>query len=360
MKNTRTASVRRVRHRGDDPERAAPRDRALLRGHSRLRLVRSEHGEDPHAHARRGARGREGALARRAPRRARATDGGEARSAWRAGRRDRALEGQAALLATWVRCRAACRGHRLLRRVVGDSLVARNGAVGTGFAMLPRGPMVFHVHQAIRDYVPSYEEYRPALQREQDQKRAEQEEKGARELFDRDPSRWASGKVLHYSEVLVPSPDPLFTPLPAASRALPPGASRPLLGDRAAARPHILVSRGPSRRPRPRRTGGQQCSTRARGEDIAELARRHSDDPPSQRRAAIWASRRGVMLGSSSARRRAQGGRGERLGSHAGGWHHQVIDTCRSSRSRSSTCTRTSARTPRARRAAHDEAAATA
>jgi hypothetical protein len=222
--------------------------------------------------------------------------------AWRGGRRDRALESQAVLLRD--------RGPMPLGvpadtsyfgSIMGDSLTARGGALGTGVAILPRGTLVFHVHQMIRDFVPSFEEYLPALSNEQNAKRAEQEEAGARARYDRDPQRYAGGKALYYTELVVPYLAAIDVRLTRreVERYHVDHIDRYSASEQVRAR-HILVSPdtiGPAADEAARRKAQDLLQRLRGGEDFAELARRYSDDPPTRAKGGdLGFFGRGVML----------------------------------------------------------------
>ncbi len=222
--------------------------------------------------------------------------------AWRAGRRDRALESQAAVLRdAGPSPLGGPVDNGTFGRVVGDSLTARAGALGTGVAMLENGPLVFHVHQAIRDYIPSFEEYLPVLSGEQDIRRAEQEETEARARYDREPQRYAGGKALYYTELLIPYTEPIKIPLTRreVERYHFEHLDRYSAAEQVRAR-HILVSPeapGAAADEAARKMAEELLRRLRAGEDFAELARRHSDDPPTQSKGGdLGFFGRGVML----------------------------------------------------------------
>ena len=142
-------------------------------------------------------------------------DASRLEQAWRQGRRDRKLEARVGTVhdAGPVPLGAAV-DTGLVAGIVTDSLRARDGALGTGITELEdRAILVFHVYQELKDYVPSFEEYRKALEREQEEQRAQDEEAQARAMFERDPGRWVSGRAVHFEEILIPYPEALTVPL---------------------------------------------------------------------------------------------------------------------------------------------------
>ena len=221
---------------------------------------------------------------------------------WRAGRRDRGIESQATLLRDagplplGVPADTGYYGS-----VMRDSLAARSGALGTGVAVLARGTLVFHVHQAVRDFVPSFEEYAPILRAEKSSKRAEQEEAGARARYDRDPERYSGGKVLYYTELNIPYLEPMNVALTRqeVERFHLENLDRYSAPEQLRAR-HILVSpeAGGAEANEAARRKAQDLLQRLRaGEDFAELARRYSDDEPTRAKGGdLGFFGRGVML----------------------------------------------------------------
>ncbi len=222
--------------------------------------------------------------------------------AWRAGRRDRGVESQATLLRdAGPLPLGAPADTGYFGSVVRDSLAARGGALGTGVAALPRGTLVFHVHQVVRDFVPSFQEYLPILRTEQETQRAADEEAGARARYDRDPERYSGGKALYYTELNIPYREPMNVPLTRqeVERHHLENLDRYSAPEQLRAR-HILVSP---------EAAGQAADEAARlkaqgllqrlraGEDFAELARRYSDDEPTRGKGGdLGFFGRGVML----------------------------------------------------------------
>ena len=208
--------------------------------------------------------------------------------AWRQGRRDRSAEAEASSVheAGPVELGAAV-DTGIVASIVSDSLQMRQGALGTGVAQVPDGStLVFDVYQAIKDYVPSFEQYRRSRRSEQEAKRVEQEEQQARAMYERDPGRWASGRAVHFGEITVPTPDLLTVPLTHKEvetyhlRHLDQYSAPEEIRVR-----HILVSpdgSGPAADAAARRKAEDLLQRLKAGEDFAELARRYSDDPPTR------------------------------------------------------------------------------
>src|SRR5262249_39933998 len=116
--------------------------------------------------------------------------------------------------------------------------------------------------------------------------KAAENERGARALYDKDPSAFAARNVIDYTRLLLPRINPLTVPLTKArvEKYYRDQLDRYSSPDLVRAR-HILVAPqgdGPDALDRAR-TKAQGLLERARGgEDFADLARKYSDDAPTK------------------------------------------------------------------------------
>ncbi len=205
--------------------------------------------------------------------------------AWSAGRRDRALEARA----TMVReagplVLGAPVDTGLAARAVADSL-ARLGGVGVGEGPFARGRVVYHAYQAVPNTMPAFEAALPLLRPRRDEAKRAADEKGGRDLFDRDPMRFASGNEQQFTRFIVPFLPIVDVPLTRAEvlgyyqRHI----DKYTLGEEVRVR-HILIEVAPGVRSD---SAGRELASELRrrivaGEDFAALARRYSDDTPTR------------------------------------------------------------------------------
>ena len=217
---------------------------------------------------------------------ARATAEGIQR-AWASGHRDAALEKQATLLRDVGPLPAgAPLDTGLVAAVVTDSLRDRGAAVGVGASPYARGFVVFWVYELLAKYKPSLDQARPQLAVIAARQHADEERAGARALYDRDPSAWKRGEVLHFSRFVVPQLEPIDVPLTRAEveryrREHADDYSAPELMH---AR-HILISpTGPGEEAD--RVAHARIDSLAKlikaGADFSTIARQVTDDPATQ------------------------------------------------------------------------------
>jgi parvulin-like peptidyl-prolyl isomerase len=203
--------------------------------------------------------------------------------AWSAGRRDRGLEQKATLVREVGPIPVGAPVDTgVAGKTIGDSLAARGVDRGVGFATYDGGRVVYHVHETMADYAPTFEEVRPMLREKLRVERDEADERTVKALFDQDPSKYVSGSVLVFSRLICPPPSILDVPL---SRAEVERYHRDHIDKYSAPEEvralHILVS--------PARSGAaadaeakkraEDLRRRVRaGEDFATLAEKYSDD----------------------------------------------------------------------------------
>jgi parvulin-like peptidyl-prolyl isomerase len=93
-----------------------------------------------------------------------------------------------------------------------DSLAARH-ASDSGILPSERGPVVYFVHDRVKDFVPSYEASRPVLEAKRQARLAKKEEADAHALFDAEPKLFSGGNVIRFSRLMVSPPAVFDVPL---------------------------------------------------------------------------------------------------------------------------------------------------
>lgn len=166
--------------------------------------------------------------------------------------------------------------------VVTDSLKARAGALGVGSARYASGAVVFHVYARVASFTPTFEQARSTLVAWQEARQAELDEQGARAMFDRDPTQFATGRTLHWTSLVCPIPD--FLTVTMTHREVEEYQRRHL--DRYSApelvhASHILISpanASPGADARARARADSLLERLRNGENFARLARQYTDD----------------------------------------------------------------------------------
>jgi parvulin-like peptidyl-prolyl isomerase len=203
--------------------------------------------------------------------------------AWAGRRRDAALERRLHVrdvgpLVPGLRADSGSVGAML-----GDSLARREDPLGPGLARSEKGWVVFDIYDVVRDYLPSFEQSRGELASRRAARRLQEDQAGARRLFDSSPQRFVDGPAIHYTRGFVPVPSLLSIHLTRAEveryhRDHMDRFSAPELV-RAS---HILISPRDSTPQADREARARADSLLARlreGEDFAEMATRVTDDP---------------------------------------------------------------------------------
>lgn len=207
-------------------------------------------------------------------------------AAWRRNRRDAAAERGLAVREGDPLVPGAIPDPSPAGRVLGDSIARRNGALGTGVARVPQGPLVFHVHDRVARYLPSFESMRPLIEAIAAEERDRADEAGARALYDADPAAFATGRTVHSTRMVVPPPDPLTIKLTRRDverwhRANLDKYSAP----EQVRASHILIAPADGSEAAHGAARARADSLRralVAGADFAALARRFSDDEPTR------------------------------------------------------------------------------
>jgi parvulin-like peptidyl-prolyl isomerase len=221
--------------------------------------------------------------------------------AWARGRRDAALERRLGLRDTGPLVIGLPADSGSVGAMLGDSLARREGALGRGLARSTRGWVAFDIYQQVRDYLPSFDQSRQELAGRRTAARSQEEEAGARQLFDSSRQRFTGGPVIHYTRAFVPIPSSLTVHL---TRAEVERFHRDHM-DRFAApemvrASHILISPRDSTPQADSEAKARADSLLGRlreGEDFAELATRVTDDPATKESGGdLGTFGRGAML----------------------------------------------------------------
>jgi parvulin-like peptidyl-prolyl isomerase len=221
--------------------------------------------------------------------------------AWARGRRDAALERRLRMWDGGPLVGGLPVDSGSVGAMLGDSLARREGVLGPGLARSTRGWVAFDIYQQVRDYLPSFEQSRRELASRRAARRLQEDEAGARRLFESSPQRFAGGPVIHYTRAFVPVPSALTIHL---TRADVERYHRDHMDEFAAPElvraSHILVSPRDStpQANREARARADSLLERLReGEDFAELATRVTDDPATRESGGdLGTFGRGAML----------------------------------------------------------------
>jgi parvulin-like peptidyl-prolyl isomerase len=203
--------------------------------------------------------------------------------AWARGRRDAVAERRVRLREVGPLVPGLPADSGSVGRMLGDSLAQREGILGPGLARSTRGWVAFDIYQEVPGYLPSFEQARQQLVDLRSARRLQEDEEGARRLFDASPQRFVGGPSIHYSRAFVPIPNVLKIHLTRSEveryhRDHMDRFSAPELV-RAS---HILVSPRDSTPEADREARARADSLLERlraGEDFADLAGRVTDDP---------------------------------------------------------------------------------
>jgi parvulin-like peptidyl-prolyl isomerase len=222
--------------------------------------------------------------------------------AWKAGRRDAELERSATLLRDIGPIPVGTPVDTGLAASIVTEAIKSSGAVRVAeMTAYDRGFVIYNVYETQADYRPTYEQARPKLRALQAERQATLDRAAARAWFDRDPSAWAEGRIMHIHRVMFPLADPMDVPLTRAevTRFYHQHFDDYSSPEAVTAR-HILISpRGPGEAAdRAARARADSVLRVLRdGADFATVARQVSDDPATRASGGDLGSfGRGVML----------------------------------------------------------------
>lgn len=221
--------------------------------------------------------------------------------AWSAGKRDGALELQMSARELPPAPEGAVLDTSAVGRAVTEGVWSPEGVKHHGSAPWEGGFVVWAVVKREENVMPTLDQVYPVLVEEGRREREAADEKGARALFDTDPSRFAQGDVMHFSRLIIEAPDILDVHLTRAEVEqywrdhIEQYGAPELLRAR-----HILVSpeAGDAAADAAAKAEAERVLTRLqRGEDFATLAREASDDPATRENGGdLGVFGRGTML----------------------------------------------------------------
>ncbi|TMQ73456.1 MAG: hypothetical protein E6K80_00035 [Candidatus Eisenbacteria bacterium] len=168
-------------------------------------------------------------------------------------------------------------------------------------ARTPRGWVVFQMYGEVKDYTPTREEARPLLEARRAPRRQEEEEAGARRLYDENPHRFRAANMIRFSRLMVNLPDPLTVPLSRAEveRYYHAHADEYGAPELAHVR-HILITPKDTspRADAEARDKAEEVLRRLKaGESFPDLVRKYSDDEATRDKGGdVGVFRHGMML----------------------------------------------------------------
>jgi len=221
--------------------------------------------------------------------------------AWSGGKRDRRLERQATLMRDVGPVPEGAPvdtglAGRILTEAIGPSFRADGGIVSYA-----DGFIVYALHDQVERYQPTFEQLRERLAAERASRRAQEEERGAYELYTKDPVSFATGAALFFSRAEFEVPKPIDVPLTRAEveHQFQVSLDKYSSPDQRSVR-HILIS------PKTPDAAGDAAAHALAdslyqrilaGERFEDLAREYSDDPPSAARGGdLGYFQRGAMI----------------------------------------------------------------
>ena len=222
--------------------------------------------------------------------------------AWSKGRRDPKLEKEM----TFVRevgplLAGSVVDSGLAGAALTDSMANRWGDLGSGLMPYARGLIVYQVYERTPDHVPSFEEARPALVGRLPSTRSRDEEAEARRLYDADPTQFRVGDAVHFTRLVVEPANLLEVKVTKAEveRQYREHIDRYSAPELCRVR-HILIepTDGTAAADQAARKQAEDLLGRVRkGESMADLARRYSDDLATRDQGGdVGVFRRGMML----------------------------------------------------------------
>jgi len=220
---------------------------------------------------------------------------------WGSGRREPSLERELATKESPPTPAGAALDDTPLGATLADSLWRRGVGVRVGLVPVAGGFAVYEVFQTVHGHVPTYEQARTRVKAAFDRDWLLREERGARALFDADPSRFRGGDIISFTRVHITPPDLMEVSLTRADvdrwfRANLDKYSAPeLVRVR-----HLLVVPTSSSDAADRAARDRAAALLARirgGESLAQMAQEHSEDEATRSKGGdLGTFGRGVML----------------------------------------------------------------
>jgi len=203
--------------------------------------------------------------------------------AWQKGSRDRALERAAsAIREAGPLVEGATVDSTAAGRELSEELRASGWGVRAASMPSSNGSIVYHVYESVANFEPPFEQVRGRLLALRAQQVREEEEEGARALYDANPKLFDVRNVIHFSRLVVPPPNPLSVPLTRADveRHYREHLDRYSAPEQMRARQILIAPHGsgPDADAEARARAQELRARVRRGEDFAELARQYSDD----------------------------------------------------------------------------------
>lgn len=220
---------------------------------------------------------------------------------WSAGKRDSRLEALMNVRETIPVPLGADIDTGLAARAASDTLWSTGTPRPNGLMPYARGFVVWQVSGQSASHTPTFEQAQDALDQTVRARKEQEEFVGARALFDRDPARFSSGNVIHYTRAVVPIPEFMTVSLTAeeVARFHRNNIDKYSAPELVRARHVLITPLGSSEAAdRAARLKAQGILARAKaGEDFAKLARENSDDEPTRDKGGdLGTFGRGVML----------------------------------------------------------------
>lgn len=221
--------------------------------------------------------------------------------AWGAGRRDAALERQLGARESAPTPRGAALETTPAGVAVADSIWRRGPEIRAGMVATANGFAAYQLLDRIERHVPSFEQARPRVKQAFDRDWVMREERGARELFERDPGRFRGGDLITFTRAHIPPPEVLDVTLtrPEVEAWFKQNRDKYSAPELVRAR-HILVSPTSTSEAADRAARAKATALLARvrgGEEFAKVAREASEDEPTRSKGGdLGTFARGVML----------------------------------------------------------------
>ena len=221
--------------------------------------------------------------------------------AWSAGKRANDVERQVRIRETGPLPAGARVDTGFAAAALSDTLWSGDEPRQVGLVAYGRGFIVWHVSGRVEKHTPSYEQVEGTLQAVVDRTRLEADERGARQLYERDPKRFGVGRRYIFTRVTVAQPPIQDIPLTRAEverwhkRNIQKYSAPELVRTK-----HILISpiNASPAADRAARTRADSLLARIRGgESFDALAAQYSDDPATKEKGGdLGVYQRGSML----------------------------------------------------------------